>query len=396
MTFQHGLTITEKTTGPRAIAAASQAVIGLIATATASGGTEAEAALDAAFPLDTPVLIAGNVDQAAGNAGDGGTLAPALTAIADQASAIVVVVRIAEGVDQDATDANVIGATDGNAYTGLQALLAAPASLGVKPTIIGAPGLDTQPVVEQMVSAAKKLRGFVYAGAKGADGFTPAADEAEAITYRGEFSHRELMLIWPDTSQSGGDNIARALGLRAQIDESIGWHKTLSNVPLVGVLGLEHDVHFDLTDATTAAGLLNSKEVTTMIRQTGFRFWGNRTCADPQQSPEFAFESAVRTSFALQAEIENAVAPFLDQPMTQGLIKDLLETVNARFRQLATEGRIVGAEAFFDADANSAQELAAGRPTFRFQFTPTAPLENARVDLVITDFYYSGFADQLV
>lgn len=395
MPFHHGLTVTESATGPRALAAASAAVIGLIATATESGDAAAVAALDAAFPLNTPVLIAGNVDAAAGKAGDGGTLAPALTAIGDQASPIVIVVRIAEGADQDETDLNVIGSTDGNTYTGLQALLAAPAQLGVKPTILGAPGLDTQPVVEEMVSLAKKLRGFVYAGAKGADGFTPAASEAEAITYRGNFAHRELMVIWPDTAQGGGDNIARALGLRAQIDEATGWHKTLSNVPLIGVTGLEHDVHFDLTDPSTAAGLLNASEVTTIIRQTGFRFWGNRTCAG-EDKPEFSFESAVRTSFALQEIIEQTVAPFIDQPMTLGLIKDMLETANARFRQLVTEGRLIGAQAFFDSEDNSAQELAQGRPHFRIQFTPVAPLENPNVDLVITDFYYSGFADQLI
>ncbi|KNH02625.1 Phage tail sheath monomer [Qipengyuania citrea LAMA 915] len=395
MAFHHGLTITESATGPRALAAASLAVIGIIATASTTGDAEAQAKLDADFPLNEPVLIAGGVDIAAGKAGDGGTLGPVLTAIGDQASPIVVVVRVEEGADQASTDAAVIGATDGNTYTGLQALLAASTKLGVKPQIIGAPNLDSQPVVEEMVSVAKKLRGFVYAGAKGVDGFTPAVTESEAITYRAEFPHRELMIIWPDTIKSEGDIVARALGLRAQIDETIGWHKTISNVPLVGVTGLEFDVHFDLTDPSTAAGLLNAAQVTTVIRQNGFRLWGNRTCAD-DQLPNFVFESAVRTSHALQAIIEQIVAPFIDQPMTNGLIKDILETGNARFRQLAVEGRIIGAQMFFDQDQNSAQELAQGRPRFRIQFTPVAPLENPNVDLVITDFYYAGFADQLV
>ncbi|WP_066530450.1 phage tail sheath subtilisin-like domain-containing protein [Erythrobacter sp. CCH5-A1] len=394
MAFHHGLTITESASGPRALNALSNSVIGLIATATAPAG-EATTALNEAFPLNEPVLITGGVDIAAGNAGTGGTLADALTAIGDQASPIIVVVRVAEGEDQAGTDDNVIGGVTGGSYTGLQALLAAQAKLGVKPTIIGAPGLDSQPVVEEMVSVAKKLRGFVYAGAKKADGFTPAETEAEAITYREEFAHRELMIIWPDTAKGGGDIIARALGLRAQIDEAIGWHKTISNVTLGGVTGLSHDVHFDLVDPSTPAGVLNAAQVTTIIRQGGFRLWGNRTCAD-DQNPAFAFESAVRTSHALQETIEQIVAPFIDQPMTIGLIKDLLETGNARFRQLVAEGRLIGAQMFFDEDLNSAQELAQGRPKFRIQFTPVAPLENPNVDLVITDFYYSGFVDQLI
>jgi len=385
----HGLTITESASGPRALGAVSLAVIGIVATATAPAGEQADA-LDTAFPLNTPVLITGGVDIAAGNAGNAGTLGPALRAIGDQATPVVVVVRVAEGEDQAETEANVIGTTDGTTFTGLQALAVAEQRLGVKPQIIAAPGLDTQPVIEEMVSIAKKLRGFVYAAAEG-------DSVAEALTYRANFGHRELMLIWPGTSDDfAGDIVARAIGLRARIGETVGWHKTISNVPLVGVTGLDRDISFDLTDPSTDAGVLNGGEVTTIIRQNGFRLWGNRTTADPLSNPSFVFESAVRTSHALQEIVGQIVSPFIDQPMTVGLIKDLLETGNARFRQLAVEGVIQGAEMFFDADQNSPQELAAGRPRFRIQFTPVAPLENPNVDLVITDFYYTDFADQLV
>ena len=385
----HGLTLTESAAGPRALGLVSLGVIGIVATATATGAP-AQAVLDAAFPLNTPVLITGGVDIAAGKAGDGGTLGPTLRAIGDQASPVIVVVRVAEGADAAETNANVIGSTDGTTFTGLQALAVAEQRIGVKPQILGAPGLDTQVVIEELVSVAKKLRGFVYAAAT-------ADDVAEALTYRANFGHRELMLIWPGTSDDfAGDIVARAIGLRAQIDETVGWHKTISNVPLVGVTGLDRDISFDLTDPSTDAGVLNGGEVTTIIRQNGFRLWGNRTTADPQTNPSFVFESAVRTSHALQEIVAQIVSPFIDQPMTVGLIKDLLETGNARFRQLAVQGVIQGAEMFFDADQNSAQELAAGRPRFRIQFTPVAPLENPNVDLVITDFYYTDFADQLV
>jgi uncharacterized protein len=385
----HGLTLTESAAGPRALGLVSLGVIGIVATATATGAP-AQAALDEAFPLNTPVLITGGVDIAAGKAGDGGTLGPTLRAIGDQASPVIVVVRVEAGEDQEETDDNVIGATTGATFTGLQALAVAEQRVGVKPQILGAPGLDSQVVIEELVSVAKKLRGFVYASATG-------ASLANAITYRDNFGHRELMLIWPDTNdQFSGDIVARALGLRAQIDETVGWHKTISNVPLVGVTGLDRDVSFDLTDPSTDAGVLNASEVTTIIRQNGFRLWGNRTCADPEATPSFVFESAVRTSHALQEIVGQIVGPFIDQPITSGLIKDLLETGNARFRQLAVQGVIQGAEMFFDPDQNSAQELAAGRPRFRIQFTPVAPLENPNVDLVITDFYYTDFADQLV
>lgn len=382
----HGLTLTESSNSTGTAAPSSLVVIGLIATSSVPDGDDATA-LDAAFPLNTPVLVT-SVDAAAGRAGSLGTLKAALEAIGDQASPVVIVVRVAQGEDDAATSANVIGSTDGSTYTGLQALLAAESLVGQRPRILGAPGLDTQAVTTELVIAARKLRGFAYARAIG-------DDVAAATLYRANFSARELMLIWPDTNTWTGDAVARALGLRARIDEEIGWHKTLSNVAMGGVTTITRDVHFDLLDPSTDAGVLNEAPVTTIIRTDGYRFWGNRTCAGEDQ-PDFVFESATRTSHALQEVIATAIKPFIDQPITVGQIKDLLEKVNAAFRALTTQGRIVGARAFFDAASNTSDQLAAGKPTFRMQFTPCAPMENPTVDLVITDFYYSDFADQLV
>src|SRR3546814_2325783 len=88
--------------------------------------------------------------------------------------------------------------------------------------ILGVPGLDTQDVVAELAIIARKLRGFAYAAAIG-------DTIAEAVTYRDEFAARELMLLWPNfTGTFEGDAVARALGLRARIDEEQGWHKTRS------------------------------------------------------------------------------------------------------------------------------------------------------------------------
>lgn len=375
----HSLTIRESTSGRRAIKTPSLAVIGLVATATAAAGT-ATAALDAAFPIGALTLVT-NIDAAISKAGTGGTLAKALEAIADQATPTVIVSRVATGADPEETDENVIA--------GLDLLLSAKGAVGYSPRILGAPALDTLAVTTQMVVVAKRLRGFAYARANG-------DDAVEAMNYRDGFTARELMLIWPNSStEVAGDAVARALGLRAQIDERIGWNKTLSNMPIDGVIALDHYVQFDLLDPSTEAGTLNGKQITTIIRENGFRFWGNRTTAGPEQ-PEFAFESAVRTSHALQDIIADVFQPYFDHPMTVSLIKDLLETANAKFRELALNGFIMGAKAYFDADRNQPEQLAAGRPDFRIEFTPVAPLEDPTVELVITDFYYSGFADRLV
>lgn len=382
----HGLTITDSTTAARSAQVRSSAIIGLIATASAAVG-QPTTDLNAAFPLNTPVLVT-DVDAAAGKAGTGGTLAKALEAIGDQCSPIVIVVRVPIATGEEDQDDLVIGATTGGVYTGIQALMAAESVTGFRPRILGAPGLDTQAVTTELAVAAARLRGFVYSAAIG-------DDIAEAVVYRDEFGTRDLMLFWPDVNDWVGCAIADALGLRAKIDEEQGWHKTISNVPLGGVTSVTKSVHFDLLDPSTDAGVLNAAPITTIIRNRGYRFWGNRTCAGDDQ-PEFSFESAVRTRHALVDLLEATMAPFFDQPMTVGLIKNALENVNAQCRQLKVEGRIQGAEFYFDRTKNSAEQLAAGRPTFGLKYTPCAPLENPIVELINTAEFYDGFADQLV
>lgn len=183
MAFKHGITITEISDGARTLTAVSTSIIGLVATA--------EDADAATFPLDRPALIT-DIETAIGKAGTDGTLARALRAIADQTRPVLVVVRVAEGDDAAETASNVIGTTTADGQkTGMQALLAAQAQLGVKPKILGTPGLETQAVTTALAVVAKKLRGFAYARALG-------ETVTEATAYRANFSARELMLLMPD------------------------------------------------------------------------------------------------------------------------------------------------------------------------------------------------------
>jgi len=381
----HGIKTNLLLTGTRNIAALASGVIGLVATATAAAGAET-AALDAVFPLDTPVLVT-DVRKAIGQAGTGGTLKRALEAIYDQVSPIVVVVRVAVDADQDT---KVIGSA--GTYTGLHALLAAEAQTGHRPRVLGAPGLDTQDVVTAFVSVAQKLRGRIYARAEG-------DTIAEVGTYRENFGARELTLIWPNWSNGfAGDAVARALGLRAKIDETQGWHKSLSNVAVNGVTGISENLFFDIQDESTDVSALNAKDIVTLIRSPagGFVYWGNRTCSD---EPKYAFEPAVRTSQILQDEIAMGLVWSNDKPLTGALIKDCLESINARFRSLSVPGRnggqVIGASAWLDPAFNSGSELNDGQLVIDYDFTPAAPLEGLTLNQRITDKYYADLAAAL-
>lgn len=381
--YHHGVRVLEINEGTRPIRTVSTAVVGMVCTASDADAVK--------FPLNKPVLLT-DVLTASGSAGEQGTLARSLDAIADQASPVTVVVRVEEGATEAETTSNIIGGVSASGeYQGMKALLAAEAQLGVKPRILGVPGLDSLPVTTELVSIAEKLRGFAYANAYGCETVT------DAIAYRAGFGARELMLIWPDfvswdtvaNANAPASAIARALGLRAKLDEQVGWHKTLSNVPVNGVSGLSKDIYFDLQNPATDAGLLNADEVTTLIRRDGFRFWGSRTCS---ADPLFAFENYTRTAQVLADTMAEAHFWAVDKPMHGSLVRDIVEGINAKFRELKRNGYIIDGQCWYDEAANDATTLKAGKLFLDYDYTPVPPLENLLLRQRITDRYLVDFA----
>ncbi len=381
--YHHGVRVLEINEGTRPIRTVSTAVVGMVCTASDADAVK--------FPLNKPVLLT-DVLTASGSAGEQGTLARSLDAIADQASPVTVVVRVEEGATEAETTSNIIGGVSATGeYQGMKALLAAEAQLGVKPRILGVPGLDSLPVTTELVAIAEKLRGFAYANAYGCE------TVSDAIAYRAGFGARELMLIWPDfvswdtvaNANAPASAIARALGLRAKLDEQVGWHKTLSNVPVNGVSGLSKDIYFDLQNPATDAGLLNADEVTTLIRRDGFRFWGSRTCS---ADPLFAFENYTRSAQVLADTMAEAHFWAVDKPMHPSLVRDIVEGINAKFRELIRNGYLLGGECWYDEAANDKDTLKAGKLYLDYDYTPVPPLENLLLRQRITDRHLVQFA----
>ena len=378
--YHHGVRVVEINEGTRPIRTIATSVIGFVATA-----KDADAAV---FPLNRPVLVT-SVTDALGSAGNKGTLPLVLDAIKDQAMPLCVVVRVAESNDEAEQTANIIGGNENGMLTGLQALLAAQAQLGVTPRILGVPGLDNQAVAAELVSIAQQLRAFAYISAWGCE------TKEDAVAYRNNFGAREAMIIWPEfTGFANGagttlNATARALGLRAKIDNEVGWHKTLSNVPVNGVTGLSKDISWSLQNPATDAGYLNSNEITTLVNEKGFRFWGDRTCS---ADPLFAFENYTRTAQVLMDTIAEAHLWAIDKPLHPTLANDIVEGINAKLREMVSNGYLIGASAWVDAEINTKEVLKSGRLYIDYDYTPVPPLENLQLRQRITDRYLVNFA----
>ncbi|KGD83527.1 tail sheath protein [Pantoea stewartii subsp. indologenes] len=381
--YHHGVRVIEVNEGTRTITTVSTAIIGMVCTADDANAT--------AFPLNRPVLLT-DVTTAIGKAGKTGTLAASLDAIADQAKPLVVVVRVAQGETEAETTSNIIGGVTADGMrTGMKALLAAQNVCGVKPRILGVPGHDTKAVATELLSVAQTLRAFAYISAYG------CKTVSEVIAYRASFSQREGMLIWPDfisfdtvlNADATAYATARALGLRAKIDEATGWHRSLSNVGVNGVTGISKDVFWDLQDPATDAGLLNQNDITTLIRKDGFRFWGSRCLSD---DPLFAFECYTRTAQVLADTMAEAQLWSVDGALNPSLARDIIESIRAKLRSMVNQGYLIGADCWLDDTVNTKDTLKAGQLIIDYDYTPVPPLENLMLRQRITDQYLVNFA----
>jgi len=466
--FLHGPEVLEIDNGIRTIRIASSSVIGIVGTAPDANAQ--------AFPLNTPVLIAGSRTEAAlldtvGN--EAGTLPKALDAILDQTNAVVIVVRVGDGDTDNETLANILGgvnANNGN-YEGLQALLASKSTLGYAPRILCVPGfthtrqqnavtavtvtaagagytsapdvtitggngtgatahavLDTQgrvskiiidsagtgytaaptvnisggggsgataaasygstanAVVASLITIAESLRAIIWA-----DG--PNTTDADAIAYRKDFGSKRVMVIDPKviTVDSDGNNqtewsSARAAGVMAATDASIGFWASPSNKLVNGIIGTARPIDFVLGDTSSRANLLNASEVTTIINEDGYRLWGNRTCSDDSK---WTFITAVRTNDIIADSVMQNHLWAIDRNVDKNYIDDVVGGVNAFLRELKSTGAIAGGECWFDKDLNTKESLAAGHIYFDYAFSPSPVAERITFRAHMTNDYIS-------
>jgi phage tail sheath protein FI len=396
--FLHGVEVVEIDNGARPIAVARSSVIGLVGTATDLDAVARPAsfltdddwnAAKAAFPLNTPVLIAGSLREAA-KLGAAGTLPAALRGIFDQTGALVVVVRVAEGVGATAqadTLTNIIGgvAAGTGQYTGISAFLGAESAVKVTPRVLIAHGFSQNAAVANaLLTVADRLRGVVVA-----DG--PNTDDAAAIAYAGTFGSPRLYVVDPwlkVLSASGVETVepasARVAGLIAKSDSERGFWWSPSNQELRGVLGTARPVDFAFGDANARANLLNEANVTTVIHQNGYRLWGNRSTS---LDPKWAFLSVRRTADIINESLLRAHLWAVDRNLTRTYVADVTDGLNAFIRQLKAQGAVLGGRAWADPDLNTPENLAAGKVFFNFEFTPPAPAERVTFRSQLTNDY---------
>ena len=351
------------------------------------------------FPLNTPSMIAGSRRKAA-RLGTSGTLPAAMDGVFDQAGAVVIVVRVTEGQDEQETTANVVGGVNSSTgdLEGVHALAGAESVVGFKPRILCAPGYTHQresgnrnAVVAELLGIAERLRAIIVA-----DG--PNTTDDAAQTYAGDFGSARVYLVDPwttvlqdDGSQAAEPPSARVAGIIAKMDNEDGFWWSPSNRPVNGITGTARSVSFALGDANSRANLLNENGIATIIRQNGYRLWGNRSLTD---DTKWHFLSVRRTADMINDSIQAAHLWAVDRNITRTYVQDVTDGVQAYLDSLKAQGAILGGRAWPDPDLNTPENVQLGKVYFNFDFTPPYPAEHVTFrSMLINDYVEEVFAE---
>lgn len=386
--FFHGVTVTNVDTGARTIALPSSSIIGLVDTFTPGPGVESTPTAQANVPLlitsEREAIAAFGVDSA---------ITKACQAIYTRAKAVIVACGVTKVEDAAAQTSAIIGGVlaDG-ARTGLQALLDGKSRFNAQPRLLVAPKHSaTLAVGTALVALADKLRGIAIIDGPG------TTDEA-AMAYAAEFGAKRAFMVdpgvkyWDTTASATVDAPASAwvAGLFAWTDSEYGFWASPSNKEFVGITGTTRSVEFLDGDDTCRANLLNNANITTIIRDDGYRLWGNRTLSS---DPKWAFVTRVRTMDIVMDAILYGHKWAVDRSITKTYVSDVTEGLQAFMRDLKNQGAIINFEVYADTELNTASQLEQGKVYWNIRFTDVPPAENPNFRVEITNQWLTEVLD---
>ncbi|MHC8285359.1 phage tail sheath subtilisin-like domain-containing protein [Pseudomonas sp. XS1P51] len=378
MSFFHGVTTTLIDTGARTISLPSSSIIGLCDTfipGLLGGGT----ALAGELKLIT------SEREAIAAFGPDSAITKAAQAIYVRAKAVIVAIGVPKLEDAALQTSAIIGGVLANGQrTGLQALLDGKSKHNAQPKLVIAPKHSaTQAVATAMDALAGKLRAMAIL-----DG--PNTTDEAAMTYAQEFGSKRLFMVDPgvqfwDTIVSAtvdAPGSAWAAGLFAWTDANYGYWASPSNKEFVGITGTTRPIEYLDDDETCRANLLNNANIATIIRDGGYRLWGNRTLSS---DPKWAFVTRVRTCDILMDAIQAGHKWAVDRSITKTYVEDVTEGLQAFMRDQKNAGAVINFEVYADKEMNTATQIEQGKIFWRIRFTDVPPAENPNFLIEVTN-----------
>lgn len=376
--FFHGVTTTLIDTGARTISLPSSSIIGLVDTFTPGvlGGGTAKAGDLVLLTSEREAIAAFGADSA---------ITKAAQAIYVRAKAVIVAVGVAKLEDAALQTSAIIGGVLASGQrTGLQALLDGKSKHNAQPKLIITPKHSaTQAVATAMDALAAKLRAIAII-----DG--PNTTDEAVMAYAEEFGSKRLFMAdpgvqyWDTVASATVDAPASAwvAGLFAWTDANYGYWASPSNKEFVGITGTTRPIEYLDGDETCRANLLNNANITTIIRDGGYRLWGNRTLSS---DPKWAFVTRVRTCDILMDAIQAGHKWAVDRSITKTYVKDVTEGLQAFMRDQKNAGAVINFEVYADPERNTASQIEQGKIFWVIRFTDVPPAENPTFLIEVTN-----------
>ncbi|NNA09495.1 phage tail sheath family protein [Pseudomonas lundensis] len=380
----HGVTVALVDTGARTIALPSTSIIGLCDTFTP--GLKASAK-----PNDLVLLTSER--EAIAAFGEDAAITRAAKAVFVRSKAVIVACGVAALEDEALQTSAIIGGVLASGQrTGLQALLDGKSRYNAQPRLLIAPKHSaTQAVATAMDALAGKLRAIAIV-----DG--PNTTDEDVLAYAQEFGSKRIYMVdpgvqqWDTVTSTTIDAPASAFtaGLFAWTDSEYGFWASPSNKEFVGITGTTRPIEFLDGDETCRANLLNNANITTIIRDGGYRLWGNRTLST---DAKWSFVTRVRTLDIVMDAILAGHKWAVDRSITKTYVKDVTDGLEAFMRDLKNQGAVINFEVFADTELNTASQLEEGKVYWNIRFTDVPPAENPIFRVEVTNQWLTEVLD---
>lgn len=303
------------------------------------------------------------------------------------------------------TDSQIVGAVTAGVYTGAQCLLTTFQSMGFFAKVLIAPGFSQDQTVAQALDAiAQKIRAMDCLDLPSGTSVASAiADRAVTNSSFFTSSFRSILCFPQQEVQDTGLvptgvtlspagtaiqnaatgttvlplSIFEAAAIQAR-DIADGYWWSPSNQPVDGSLGPDVPLYSSFVDASSDSNQLNASGICTVLNGygTGMRTWGNRSAAYPTYTTPQQFICVRRTLDVIEESIQLASLQFQDAPITNGLIRRVLKSVNNFIRTLIARGALVpGSQVIYLPGDNPPAQIAAGQIIFRPDVMPPTPAE---------------------
>lgn len=389
VSIHKGITTIENLKGGRPVEIPEASILGFVFTA-----PDAD---NAKFPMNEPLALIGGSELMEGM-GETGTGPDIIRQVTKEGTGMkAVAVRVEEGVDFNATLANVIGAA--GPMTGIHALKHGQSELGMTPRLYLVPGFTSQrvdnarnPTVSELLGIADRRRGMILK-----DG--PNTTKEAALTSREDWGSSRIYMTDPGVKvYVNGQTLvkpasASVAGLTLRVDKKFGVNHSPSNHKFYGITGTARPIEYHDGDPDTEADYLTRNQIATIVNDGGYRLWGNETCWTESLNKFFP---VMRTHDIIMDSVEGAHKEFRDEPFSTQLLVNIAETVNGFLRILRAKGWTLGYEIWLDPALNTKETWLNGDLYVSYDSEAPAPMQRLIFQFNRNTGYYAELAKEAI